>query len=105
MLRIYPVCIELAKRVAGLAEQIKEQDPDQARQLRRSIVSVVLNVAEGSGLRGGNRRLRYLTALGSARESLANLECASAIGYLTSIDFELREMFRHVIGTLVKVSN
>ena len=104
MLRIYPVAIELVKQVSALADQIKQHDPDQARQLRRSIVSVVLNVAEGSGVRGGNRRLRYLTALGSAQESLANLECASAIGHLTPIDLKLREMFRHVIGTLVKVS-
>ena len=104
MLRIYPVTIELAKQVSVLAERIKQHDVDQARQLRRSVVSVVLNVAEGSGLRGGNRRLRYLTALGSAQESLANLECASAIGHLESIDPVLRERFRHVIGTLVKVS-
>ncbi len=49
MLRIYNVCVELVREVAVLVEQIARRDRDQARQLRRSMISVVLNVAEGSG--------------------------------------------------------
>ena len=104
MLRIYNVCVELVREVAVLVEQIARRDRDQARQLRRSMISVVLNVAEGSGVRGGHRRLRYQTALGSSRESLANLECAVAVGYIDELDPGLRERFDQVIGTLVKVA-
>ncbi|HUH03142.1 MAG TPA: four helix bundle protein [Kofleriaceae bacterium] len=101
MLRIYPVCLAMVRDVRGLADRIGEFDRDQARQLRRSSVSVVLNVAEGAAVRDGRRRARYGDALGSARETLANLEAAEAIGYLGPIDAELRQRFDHIIGTLV----
>ncbi|HUH01246.1 MAG TPA: four helix bundle protein [Kofleriaceae bacterium] len=86
-----------------LADRIGELDRDQARQLRRSSVSVVLNVAEADGSRGGTRRARYDNALGSARETLANLEAAEAIGYLGPMDAALRNRFDHIIGTLVRL--
>ncbi|HUH00781.1 MAG TPA: hypothetical protein VML75_02225 [Kofleriaceae bacterium] len=41
--------------------------------------------------------------MGSARETLANLEAAEAIGYLAPIDSELRRRFDHIIGTLVRL--
>ncbi len=103
MLRIYPVCIELVRELAPLIEQIERFDRDQARQLRRSAKSIVLNVAEGCGCRGGTRRQRYLDALGSARESLANVEVAVALGYVGPIEVGLRNRFDHVIGVLVKL--
>lgn len=104
MLRIYPVCIELVRRVGLVARQIERFDRDQARQLRRSSTSIVLNLAEGSAGRGGNKRLRYRTALGSAEESRANLEVAVALGYVGPLDDELRNRFDHVTGTLVKLA-
>ena len=78
-------------------------DRDQARQLRRSCLSVALNVAEGTGCRGGTRRARYDDALGSARETLGNLEAAEAIGYIAPLDPALRNQFDHIIGVLVKI--
>lgn len=42
MLRIYTVCLDMVCDVKGVADQIGEFDRDQARQLRRSSVSVVL---------------------------------------------------------------
>ena len=103
MLRIYPVCIDMVREVAGLAESISKFDRDQARQLRRSCLSVSLNVAEGSGSRGGTRRARYDDALGSARETVANLESAEAIGYIGPMDPNLRGKLDHIIGVLVKI--
>jgi four helix bundle protein len=43
---------------------------------------VVLNIAEGEGSVGGNARLRYATAFGSARELSAALRLAVAWGYV-----------------------
>jgi four helix bundle protein len=67
------------------------------------MMSVALNVAEGAGSRGGNRRLRYENALGSARETLSNLECSEAAGYIAPLTVEQRGRFDHIIGTLVMV--
>ena len=104
MLRIYRVCIEMVREVRPVAEAIAEHDRDHARQLRRSALSVPLNVAEGSGGRAGTRTARYRDALGSARETLANLEVAEAIGYVGRLDPALLDRLDHIIGTLVAVT-
>ena len=101
MLRIYDVCLQMVRDVRPLADKIARHDRDHARQLRRSSMSVPLNVAEGSGSRGGIRRSRYETALGSARETVANLEAACAAGYIRDFPAELRRRLDHIIGTLV----
>jgi four helix bundle protein len=93
----------MVRDVRPYAERIARFDRDLARQLRKSSTSVPLNVAEGSGLRGCRRRLSYEYALGEARETLANLETAEAIGYLPSIEAQLRQRLDHIIGTLVNL--
>jgi four helix bundle protein len=103
MLRIYPVCIAMVRDVRPYADRIARFDRDLARQLRRSSTSVPLNVAEGSGSRAGRRRLSYEHALGEARETLANLESAQAIGYIATIEMHLRKRLDHIIGTLVNL--
>ncbi len=103
MLRIYSVCLHMVRDVRPFADQIARLDRDHARQLRKSSMSVPLNVAEGSGSRGGRRRARYDDALGSARETLANLEAAEAVGYIRGVDPALRNRLDHIIGTLVKL--
>jgi four helix bundle protein len=102
MLRIYSVALEMVREVRVLADRIQQSDRDHARQLRRSCMSVPLNLSEGSAARDGRRRNRYTDALGSARETLANLEVAEAVGYIRDIDPELRRRLDHIIGTLVR---
>lgn len=103
MLRIYAVCLQMVRDVRGLLDVIGMHDRDLVRQLKRSSVSVVLNVAEGSAVRDGRRRMRYGDALGSARETFAGLEVAVAAGYLPEIDKVVCGRFDHIIGTLMKV--
>ena len=103
MLRIYPVCLAMVREVRPYAERIGRFDADLARQLRRSSTSVVLNVAEGSAQRGGRRRQNYEYALGEARETLASLEAAAAIGYVSSMEETMRRRLDHIIGTLVRL--
>ena len=51
-------------------------------------------------MRGGNRRLRYESALGSAREVVAVCDIAEALGH-AKVSAEIRRMLGFVIGTLV----
>jgi four helix bundle protein len=104
MLRIYEVSLEMVAAVAGAAETIGVSDRDLARQLRRSSVSVALNLAEGSAVRDGRRRVRYGDALGSALETRAGIEVAVAVGYLDSMPGKLQSNFRHIIGVLYKLT-
>ena len=102
MLRIYPVCLDMVRDVRPYAERIGRFDRDLARQLRRSCTAVPLNLAAGSGSSAGRRRQSYEYALGEARETLANLEVAEAIGYIPSVDVLVRRRLDHIIGTLVR---
>ena len=103
MLRIYQVVLGVLGELRPLMEQIGRHDRSLEDQLRRAAASVALNIAEASGARGRSRGLRYSTALGSARETLACLQVSNALGYVTTIDDVVFERLDHVIGTLVKV--
>lgn len=103
MLRIYPVVLEVLRELRPVVRRIELRDRDLARQLRRCSASVALNVAEGMYSRGNNRAVRYHSALGSARETLACLEVAEACGYAQAADAALCERLRRVVGTLVKL--
>ena len=103
MLRIYPVCLQMVRDVRPYADRIGRFDRDLARQLRKASTSVPLNVAEGSGSRGGRRRNAYDIALGEAKETLSILETAEATGYVRCIDLHVRARLNHIIGTLTNV--
>jgi four helix bundle protein len=100
MLRIYEVALRVVAELRPVLVCIERKDRDLARQMRRAVSSVVLNIAEGSGSSGGTRRERYRSALGSAREVVACIEVARAWRY-ADVD---PDMLREVIGTLVKVT-
>ena len=104
MLNIYAFIVETIAVVRPVVEQIARKDPDLGRQLRRSLPSVALNVAEGSGSRGRNRAARYHNALGSAREVVATFDVAVALGYVAPFEVELLRRFDRIIGTLVRVA-
>ena len=104
MLNIYTDTIDIARDAGLAAKIIARQDGDLARQLRRAASSIALNVAEGSGVHGGNRRQRYATALGSARETLACFDVAVAMDYIGPLEAGARDRLDKVIATLVKVS-
>jgi four helix bundle protein len=84
-------------------EQIERSDRDLGNQLRRCASSVALNMAEGSGPRGGNRNVRYRSALGSVKETMACLDVALALGYVESVDGQLREKLETVRRVLTSV--
>ena len=104
MLRIYDVVIEAMGEMRPVISQIERRDADLARQMRRAFSSVALNLAEGAGVRGGLRKARYETALGSMQEVMACVDVARAMGYVGAIEPGAAERMRRVVGTLVKLA-
>ena len=104
MLRIYSVMLEVLALLRPVVAESEKHDSDLARQLRRCGSSAVLNLAEGSGSCGGVRRVRYRTALGSARETRACVETALAWGYIERTDERVVAGLAHVINVLVRVT-
>ena len=100
MLRIQDVAIEVVGEVMALMREIERVDPDLARQGRRAVTSVPLNIAEGSDQIGKRRALHYRIALGSARETWAALRAAHAARYISAPSAELTNKMNQVIGTL-----
>jgi four helix bundle protein len=104
MLKVYDDMLEVVRAMRAVLSVIERRDSDLARQLRRAASSVVLNVAEGSGSFGRVRTVRYRTALGSARETLACLRVAEAFGYVKVMPEGVCERMNRVIGTLVRIA-
>ena len=103
MLQIQSFALDTLKTLAPMVAAIAAKDTDLARQLRRSASSIVLNLAEGQTARDGNSRLRYRTALGSARETHAALEVAVAWGYVER-DGSVLDALDRIEATLSKLS-
>ena len=101
MLKVYGVMIGVLHRMRGVLVQIEKRDRDLGSQLRRAASSVALNIAEGSGSVGGTRLARYRTALGSARETVACLEVAVALGYVEKLEPEVMAQVDEVLRMLV----
>jgi len=104
MLRIYDDMLDAVRTMRPMLAAIEKRDPDLSRQLRRAASSVVLNLAEGSGSFGRVRTVRYRTALGSARETIACLRVAEAFGYVQAMPAPLIHGMNRVVGTLVRVA-
>jgi len=102
-LKIYPVVLELVRRLAPVIRALRGRSSVLADQMERALISVPLNVAEGAYSRGKNRQARFQSAAASARETLACLETAEAMGFLAPIEPELCALFDRVIGTLVRL--
>ena len=104
-LKIYDVVLELVRSVAPLLAVLRAHSAELGNQCERALISIPLNTAEGSYSRGRNKHARYHNALASTREVLACLETAQAFGWLGSLDSRMSELFRRVIGTLVRLAN
>lgn len=83
---VYAGALAVVRELRAVMDAVHEKDADLGRQTRRAASSVVLNIAEANGCRGGNSRLRFGTACGSAKELMAALEVAGALGYVGEVD-------------------
>jgi len=100
MLRVHARYLSLLVQLRPLLEVIERRDRGLHRQLLDALSSASLNMSEASGNEGGTRRQRFLSSLGSLRESIAALQVAEAFGYVTPPPALMHEL-GGVVGTLV----
>ena len=74
--------IDAARSLREPLGRLRSSDPDLARQLRRAMASIALNLAEGRSRRGRDRRHHWRIASGSLEEVRAGLRVAEALGSL-----------------------
>ena len=78
--------IDFNRRLSQL--DLRSRNPDLHRQLRRAASSIALNLAEGSGRNGRDRKQHFRIARGSALEAHACLLVAQAWGELDDNELE-----------------
>ena len=78
---------QLIRELRGALRLIQRRDRKLHDQLTRALASISLNIAEGRGREGQDRRHHWRIARGSAEESLAALNVAEAFGHLTADDW------------------
>jgi four helix bundle protein len=103
-LKIYSVAIDMVRGLRPVMERIARRDSGLADQLRRAAASVPLNMSEGAYSQGGNARARFHHAAGSAAEVRACLDVAEALGYVDTVDAELRDKLDRLVATLHRLS-
>jgi four helix bundle protein len=80
-LAVYRGAIHYVAQTRPLTKRLKREDPTLADQLHRSVISIPLNIAEGSGEFSPKDKARfYRYALRSCAESLAILDVSKEIG-------------------------
>lgn len=102
-LKIYQVVLDLVRKLAPMIRGLRQRSPALADQMERALISIPLNIAEGAYSRGKNRQVRFQSAVASARETLACLETAEAMGFIGPLSPELAALFHRVVGTLVRL--
>ena len=102
-LRIYETAVTVVRDMGAVAREIAREDPDLARQMRRAVTSMLLNLAEGSDSQGRNQRSKYWLALGSARETKACVDAGIALAYVEGVDADAMARLEHVTAVLVKL--
>ena len=100
-MKTYELALNTVRDIAMINRVIARNDQDLARQLRRCSMSVPLNINEGMYSRGKNRSARLTDAMASAKESVACLEVAAAVGYVGRDSFtECLEQLDHLVAAL-----
>jgi four helix bundle protein len=103
MLRVYGASVEVMRLLRPVIETIERKNAALANQLVRCASSVVLNIAEGGYSRKGHKGARFSTALGSAKETVACLDVAEAMGYVRA-DADLRARLDSICAILYRLA-
>jgi four helix bundle protein len=102
-LRVYQEAKMLVREVYTLLDKFPKFETYALNdQLRRAVVSIPSNIAEGSGRGSVKEKIHFLEiAYGSLTETLCQLDLAHDLGYITDVEFNnIRERI-DVIGKLL----
>lgn len=93
-LEVYAAGKELVLHVYELLKKFpKEEQFALSDQLRRAVISIPSNIAEGSGRQSEKDQSHFYTiAYGSLMETLSQLDVACDLGYLTQEEFSKFEI-------------
>lgn len=99
-LRVYKESKELVKSVYRLLEKFpKYETYALGDQLRRAVVSVPSNIAEGSGRFSIKEKIHFIViAYGSLTESLCQLDIAHDLEYISDEEFNNEKERINIIG-------
>ena len=97
----HEVALAWAGALGAALAKLARRDPDLARQLRRAVASVPLNLAEGACRTGKDRMHHYRIAAGSAAEAMSGLELALRWGRVGAGDLESAEAFADRLRALL----
>jgi four helix bundle protein len=93
-LNVYVKAKELVKQVYDLLKKVpKEEQYALCDQLRRAVVSIPSNIAEGCGRETQKDQTHFLNiTYGSLMEIYSQLDVACDLGYITCEEFEQMEV-------------
>jgi len=103
MLQIQILVIRFTSSLQPQLTAVETRDAKFADQLRRSLLSVGLNLGEGYGASGGAKRKAYRVARAEAAELEMGLEMAVALGYC-SLSAQQHETLQRILATLQKLA-
>lgn len=105
MLHVTQMSIELIELLRPLVARIKQRDRSLADQITRAASSIALNLGEGEHSEAGNRRARFLTAAGSAGETMVAIQVAVAWRYIEEKQGEpAKALLRRILAILWKLT-
>lgn len=108
-LNVYIKAKELVKQVYALLKKFpREEQYALCDQLRRAVISVPSNIAEGSGRQSEKDQAHFYTiAYGSLMETLSQIDVACDLGYVSQeefnqIEFLIEEEAKMLTGLVAK---
>ena len=99
---LYYHSLRACRLTAPVLEEVARRDADLARQGRRALASIHLNIAESMDAPGKTRILRLRHALGSTNEVIACLDFAATVGDVVPNE-EAMDALQHVRAILLKL--
>ncbi|MFC1501503.1 four helix bundle protein [Elusimicrobiota bacterium] len=106
-MQIWKDSMSLAEEIFGLTDNLpKKEDYGFTSQIRRSVLSISSNIAEGFGRNYTNDKLNfYYYARGSLMETLNHIEYAKRVGYLDrEISIMLKGKLKNIHAELNKLT-
>ena len=102
-LLVWQKSMDLVELVYHLVRRLpKEEQFELASQMRRAVVSIPSNIAEGQGRKTAREFLRFLSiARGSRAELETQLLLAQRLGYLTKEQIEPAVLLCNEVGRML----